>query len=71
MRHVLSFSASLFTADPLSHVHTSPLLSVNLGGPVSILVPRARGRAFHAQLKSDNTGSPGGPMSYVCLPQAC
>ena len=35
----------LFMADPLSHLHTSPLLSITLGCPVSILVPRARGGA--------------------------
>ena len=34
----VSFSL-LFTADPLSHLHTSPLSSITLGCPVSILVP--------------------------------
>ena len=29
----------LLTADPLSHLHSSPLLSITLGCPVSILVP--------------------------------
>ena len=35
----------LFMADPLSHLHTSPLLSITLGCPVSILVPGAGGGA--------------------------
>ena len=38
----VSFSL-LFTADPLSHLHTSPLSSITLGCPVSILVPGAGG----------------------------
>ena len=43
VRRVLSLSAPLFTADPLSHLHTSPLPSITLGCPVSILVPGAGG----------------------------
>ena len=52
----------LFMADPLSHLHTSPLLSLTLGCPVSILVPGAGGGASRAQPKSDDTGSPECPM---------
>ena len=35
----------LCMADPASHLHTSPLLSLTLRCPVSILVPRAGGGA--------------------------
>ena len=31
----------LLAADPLSHLHSSPLLSITLGCPMSILVPGA------------------------------
>ena len=38
-----SLSAPLFMADPLSRLHTSRLLSITVGCPVSILVPGAEG----------------------------
>ena len=44
-RHVLSLPGPLFMADAPSHLHTSPLLSVTLRCPVSILVPGAGGEA--------------------------
>ena len=43
VKDVLSPSAPLLTADPLSYLHTSPLLSITLTCPVSILVPGAGG----------------------------
>ena len=56
-----SLSAPLFTVDPPSHLHTSPLLSLTLGCPVSILVPGAGGGA---SLSSAQVRCHGLPQAY-------
>ena len=57
----------LLMADPLSHLHTSPLLSITLGCPVSILVPGLEEEHARAQLKSDDTGIPRHPTGPVAI----
>ena len=55
----------LFTADPLSHLHTSPPLSVPLGCP--FWSPGLEEEHPSAQPKSDDMGSPGHPTKPAGL----
>ena len=60
----VSFSL-LFTADPLSHLHTSPPLSITLGCPFWSLGLDEEHPS--AQPKSDDMGSPGHPTKPAGL----
>ena len=55
----------LFTADPLSHLHTSPPLSITLGCPFWSLGLDEEHPS--AQPKSDDMGSPGHPTKPAGL----
>ena len=55
----------LFTADPLSHLHTSPPLSVTLGCPFWSLGLEEEHPS--AQPKSNDMGSPGHPTKPAGL----
>ena len=55
-----------------SHTCTQALYSQSpLSDPCPFWSPGLEEEYLHAQPKSDDTGSPGCPMDYVCLPQAC
>ena len=55
---MLSLPGPLFMADAPSHLHTSPLLSVTLRCPVSILVPGAGGEASPCSAQVRRHGLP-------------
>ena len=59
------FLSPLFTADPLSHLHTSPPLSITLGCPFWSLGLEEEHPS--AQPKSDDMGSPGHPTKPAGL----